>query len=141
VSVPCDNDGGCTLTPGYWKTHSEYGPAPYDATWAELPNGADTVFFGTGQSWHDVLWTPPKGGNAYYILVHAYIAAYLNDLHGADTTVISDEMTAAASLLDEYDGSPKAMSQIKGQVLKDFVQIAQVLDDYNNGRIGPGHCP
>lgn len=26
--------GGCTLTQGYWKTHSEFGPAPYDDTWA-----------------------------------------------------------------------------------------------------------
>lgn len=26
--------GGCTHTQGYWKTHSEFGPAPYDDTWA-----------------------------------------------------------------------------------------------------------
>ena len=25
---------GCTLTQGYWKTHSENGPAPYDDNWA-----------------------------------------------------------------------------------------------------------
>ena len=43
VSVPCY--GGCTLTQGYWKTHSEYGPAPYDDTWALLPAGADSPFF------------------------------------------------------------------------------------------------
>ena len=40
VDVPCL--GGCTLTPGYWKTHSEFGPAPYDDNWANLPNGAST---------------------------------------------------------------------------------------------------
>ena len=42
ITVPCP---GCTLTPGYWKTHSESGPAPYDDTWALLSNGADTGFF------------------------------------------------------------------------------------------------
>ena len=73
VNIPCE--AGCSLTPGYWKTHSEYGPAPYDDTWAMLPNGADTIFYLSGQSYYDVLWTPPQGGNAYYILAHAYIAA------------------------------------------------------------------
>lgn len=34
VTVPCQ--GGCTLTQGYWKTHSRYGPAPYDTTWAKV---------------------------------------------------------------------------------------------------------
>jgi hypothetical protein len=28
VTVPCPT--GCTLTQGYWKTHSQEGPAPYD---------------------------------------------------------------------------------------------------------------
>ena len=60
VDVPCD--GGCTLTPGYWKTHSEYGPAPYDDTWALMPAGADTPFFGTGVSYYEMLWTEPQGG-------------------------------------------------------------------------------
>ncbi|MCI0398418.1 MAG: hypothetical protein L0332_06115 [Chloroflexi bacterium] len=138
VDVPCA--GGCSLTPGYWKTHSEYGPAPYDDTWAMLPNGADTPFFDTGQSWYEVLWTPPAGGNAYYILAHAYIAAYLNGLNGADTSAIATELAHAADLLNEYDGNPKAMSQIKGAVRQDFIQTAYVLDQYNNGAIGPGHC-
>ena len=74
-------DGGCTLTPGYWKTHSTYGPAPYDETWALV--GEDTPFFLSGQSYYDVLWTSPAG-NAYYNLSFHYIAAELNDLNGAD---------------------------------------------------------
>lgn len=55
VSVPCA--GGCTLTQGYWKTHSKYGPAPYDDTWALV--GEDTPFFQSRLSWYQVLWTPP----------------------------------------------------------------------------------
>jgi hypothetical protein len=139
VNVPCD-DGGCTLTARYWKTHSEYGPAPYDATWAELPDGADTAFFDTGKSWHRVLRTPPRRGNAYYILAHAYVAAYLNGLNGADTTVINDEMAQAEFLLDEYDGDPKPMRKIRGRVRRRFIRLARVLNKYNRGRIGPGHC-
>ena len=38
VNVPCA--GGCTLTQGYWKTHSLRGPAPYDDAWLLVgPNG------------------------------------------------------------------------------------------------------
>jgi len=73
----------CTLSSGYRKTHSEYGPAQYDDTWAELPNGAGTDFFLSGQNYHDVMWTRPKGGNGYYILAHPYIAVDPNVLAGA----------------------------------------------------------
>jgi hypothetical protein len=49
VNVACDQ--GCTLTPGYWKTHSRKGPAPYDDTWAELgPAQEATPFFKSGKS-------------------------------------------------------------------------------------------
>ena len=133
VHVPCV--GGCTLTPGYWKTHSEYGPAPYDDTWAQLPNGADTPFFGTGKSWYEVLWTPPSGGNAYYILAHQYIAAYLNGLNGADTSVLGTALTDAAALLDTYD-----TTSIPRSVRSNFTNLASTLDQYNNGYTGPGHC-
>ena len=42
VTVTCKPPPGpgCTLTQGYWKTHSKYGPAPYDSTWALI--GEDT---------------------------------------------------------------------------------------------------
>ena len=62
---------GCTLTPGYWKTHSAEGPAPFDDTWDLLgPAAEDTTFFLSGQSYYQALWTAPNG-NAYYILAHA----------------------------------------------------------------------
>lgn len=39
-----------------------------------------------------------------------------------------------------YDGDPMGMDQIKGAVRQDFIQTAEVLDQYNNGYIGLGHC-
>ncbi|HEX4980975.1 MAG TPA: DUF11 domain-containing protein, partial [Ilumatobacteraceae bacterium] len=36
VSIPCPT--GCTLTQGYWKTHSQFGPAPEDEAWLLLPD-------------------------------------------------------------------------------------------------------
>lgn len=125
---------GCTLTPGYWKTHSIYGPAPYDATWAQI--GEDTPFFTSGQSYYEVLWTEPKGGNAYYILAHAYIAAELNFLNGADPTAAQAAFDAATALFGMYDDSiPK-----KDPNRAVAIGLAETLDNYNNGIIGPGHC-
>ena len=144
VHVPCI--GGCTLTPGYWKTHSKYGPAPYDDTWALVePDGEDSEFFDTGKSWYEVLWTSPKRGNAYYILAHAYIAAALNEANGASVPPeVAAALDNAELLLDEYDGNPESMDGLKGkearEVRSEFIDTAELLDDYNNGIIGPGHC-
>jgi len=132
VSVPCA--GGCSLTPGYWKTHSSYGPAPYDATWASL--GENTIFFLSGKTYYRVLWTSPSGGNAYYILAHAYIAAVLNQLNGADTSAVSSQIAHAAALFAVYTPT----STLSRAVRADFIATAGILDNYNNGLIGPGHC-
>jgi hypothetical protein len=133
---------GCTLTPGYWKTHSEFGPAPYDNTWALiLPSGASSPFFLSGQTYYQVLWTEPSG-NAYYILAHAYIAAQLNQLNG--TSIPADVLTAfntATTLFNTY--TPAQIGVLKGSsaLRQQFVSLAGILDDYNNGITGPGHCP
>ena len=131
--------GGCTLTPGYWKTHSEFGPAPYDATWAQLPNGASTPLFGTGTTWLQAFNTPPAG-QAYWILAHAWMAATLNGLAGADTSPVTAQLAQAAALLDQYDGSPQSMAAITRPVRATFISLAAALDAYNNGVTGPGHC-
>jgi hypothetical protein len=132
VSVPCQ--GGCTLTPGYWKTHSKYGPAPYDDTWAQI--GEDTPFYLSGQSYYQVLWTSPSGGNAYYILAHQFIAAKLNGLNGASTT---PEVNAAIAWAEGFFSAytPSSFSKAVAGQAKAY---AATLDSYNNGLIGPGHC-
>jgi hypothetical protein len=145
VNVPCEDT--CTLTHGYWKTHSNYGPAPYDDTWALLdPNGEDSAFFDTGMSWYNVLWTQGKDtGNVYYVLAHDYIAAVLNELNGASVPAdIMDAIAHAEELLDGYDGDPNSMEVIKQrdakEIRRDFIKTAIVLNRYNNGGKGPGKC-
>jgi uncharacterized repeat protein (TIGR01451 family) len=141
IPITVDCDDGCGLTPGYWKTHSEYGPAPYDDTWALLADGADSPFFSSGQSYYEVLWTEPQG-DAYYILAHAYIAAQLNFLNGANFTDAQADFDAATLLFQTY--SPAAVSGAKGKngkaLREQFIALATTLDNYNNGLIGPGHC-
>jgi hypothetical protein len=140
VEVPCEGNG-CTLTPGYWKTHSQQGPAPYDDNWANLgPLEENTVFFLSGQTYYEVLWTQPQG-NAYYILAHAYIAAELNQLNGASIpTDVLDAFNNATTLFSTY--TPAQIGALRGNQPPrgDFISYAETLDDYNNGITGPGHC-
>ncbi len=127
---------GCTRTYGYWKTHTKYGPAPRDATWDLIgEDGEDTPFYLSGQSYYGVLWTKPRG-NAYYILAHQFIAARLNILGGASSTPEVDEALAwSEAFFSQYtpNGWP---ASLKGKALS----YADLLDQYNNGVIGPGHC-
>lgn len=138
VDVPCRV--GCTLTPGYWKTHSIQGPAPYDETWAQLPLAEQTPFFLSGQTYHDVLWTAPKKGNAYYILAHAYIAAQLNDLNGAWFADADTAFGEATTLLQSHTPAQIEVMPKQDPVRAEMIALAQTLDDYNNGITGPGHC-
>lgn len=129
---------GCTLTQGYWKTHSLRGPAPYDDTWAQLAGGqgAGTIFYASGQTWYEVFWTAPQG-NPYYQLAHQYMAAKLNVLNGASTTpAVNDALTWANTWFTGR--SPSApLSKTDKQLVQ---QYAALLDSYNNGLVGPGHC-
>ncbi len=111
IDIPC---GGCTLTPGYWKTHSEYGPAPMTTPgvcWmpsraqasrsSGRPTGTRTAQTSlapnTGFSWFQVFWMAPKG-NVYYQLAHHYQAAVLNVLNEASAPA---EVTAAIAHAEE----------------------------------------
>jgi hypothetical protein len=135
VDVPCSD--GCTLTPGYWKTHSEQGPAPYDSTWARLPAGAATPFFISGQSYLQTLLTAPRG-NVYYILAHAYAAAHLNLLAGAGFTTAQSSFDAATELLRTT--SPAQAAALGATQRSRWTLLASTLDAYNNGLLGIPHC-
>lgn len=129
---------GCTRGYGYWKTHSVYGPAPYNSTWALL--GEDSLFFLSNQTNYEVMWTAPKGGNAYYILAHKYIAVELNFLAGADPTAVQTAFDDATTLFNTY--TPEEIGDLKGNnpIRKQFIELAGILSQYNDGEIGPGSC-
>jgi hypothetical protein len=132
---------GCTLTPGYWKTHSRKGPAPYDDTWLQLGAAQESKpFFVSGKTWYQALWTAPAG-NAYYILAHAYAATTLNGLNGASMPPeVLSAWNEATTLFQTW--TPTQLGAQKGnqQPRKRFLELAGLLDMYNNGLLGPGHC-
>jgi hypothetical protein len=119
------------------KTHSIYGPAPYDTTWSLL--GEDSTFFLSNQTNYQVMWTAPSGGNAYYMLAHQYIAAALNILAGADPSDVQEAFDDATDLFEIY--TPEYIGSLKGNnpIRQEFLALSEMLDDYNNG-ICPGKC-
>jgi hypothetical protein len=148
---------GCSLTQGYWKTHSDQGPAPYDAEgWGNLGDvdgdGLEEeegeAFFDSGLTWYQVFWTSPKGGNAWYILAHQYMAAVLNLANGAGNPAgLAQALADAETLLDHYDGQkniPKNADAVLVIGTKDraeAITIAGFLAAYNEGTLpGTSHC-
>jgi len=129
---PPDDDQGCTLTMGYWKTHNQYAPKrPLRVDWPAPYDENDLL---CGLPMLTILQTP-SNGNAWFIVAHQYIAAILNVASGASTTEGVDAAIAAARefLLGNCGGVPASEAG-------DAIAIGQMLDDYNNGVIGPGHC-
>ena len=129
---------GCTRSFGYWKTHSVYGPAPYDSVWAML--GEDSTFFLSEKSNYMVMWTAPKHGNTYYLLAHQYITAELNFLHGADPSDLQEAFNDATALFETY--TPDEIEVLHGNdpLRQQFISLKNIFDEYNGGMIGPGSC-
>ena len=135
----------CTLTQGYWKNHhSEKGTCPpaVDCTWPICPETGVTAELSVIclLNWRTIIATPTQG-SAWFILAHQYIAASLNLKDGrcAESTsaVIISTLAAAkekleiCSLMSASPSSPMGTS---------MVALARILDDYNNGLVGPEHC-
>ena len=118
--------GNCTLTQGFWKSHEEAWPVE------ELILGGVTY---TKAQAIAILGTPPRG-DATYILIHQLIAAKLNVANGADPTVIATAIGPA----DAWLASHPLGSNPQGADRETGITLAGLLDAYNNGLTGPGPC-
>jgi hypothetical protein len=127
VDVP--QEDGCTHTQGFWKTHPQSWPAGFD------PDD----LFGTSatKTWLDTFWTPPAGGNAYFILAHQYMAAVLSDASGAAVPAnVQSAIDGAAAFFASAPYGVKPTGATRTQLLA----WAGLLDSYNNGNEGVDHC-
>lgn len=126
---------GCTRTIGYWKTHSIYGPAPYDETWDGLE---DAPFFNSGYTYYEILWEPVRG-RGYIQLAKQYIGARLNELAGTDVPPdVADALAAADAFFNSANAN--TVETLRGRDARTVRDLASLLDDYNNGLLGPLHC-
>lgn len=119
-------DYGCTRTQGYWKNHNT--SAKNYSQQLEWPIDEGTSL--CGKTWLTILKTAPMG-DPWYIAAHQWIAARLNIASGASTT--SDVETAISFLTSE-------LADCDVDDATTALEYSELLDDYNNGKIGPGHC-
>ena len=127
--------GGCTLPAEYWRTHSRDGGAPFDDTWDLLGDGAKTKFFNAPETYDQIL-VAGVGSGPYYRLARAYIAAELNSINGAsfpdDMARAFEEATVLFLAADP--------AQLEAAAVARFEALANVLDDFSAGVVGPGSC-
>jgi hypothetical protein len=116
----------CTYTQGYWKNHPDAWPVDVITVGNETYSKDEAV---------EILRTPPEG-NATIILAHQLIAAKLNGANGVSQDAIGDTIADADAWLTEYPlgSNPSGLDREQG------VALAEKLDSYNNGLLGPGPC-
>src|SRR5215203_1382114 len=90
ATLECDNDGGaCTLTQGYWRTHTPFvcnvdPTSPLCIQWPADGLTLGTVAYTNAQLVS--IFNTPAAGNGLIALAHQLIAAKLNIANGADAT-------------------------------------------------------
>ena len=117
----------CTFTQGYWKNHTEAWPV------GGLTLG--TVNYTAAQLLL-ILETAPQG-RKMVILAHQLIAAKLNLANGADPGSISTTIANADALIGAKVCPPIGSGMLTNNPATTY---ANLLDDFNNGLVGPGHC-
>ncbi len=134
-TLACGDDGTCTFTQGYWKTH---GPIPTGNNSNEWP--VTSLTLGT-VSYTDLellaIFNKPGAGNGLIILAHQLIAAKLNVAAGADATDATSAIAAADALIGGLVVPPVGAGSLAPAATSALVTT---LSAYNEGLTGPGHC-
>lgn len=144
-SMPDVPHGGCTRTIGYWKNHAGFGPqadvvTPLLPIWLGTALGVKSIDVTTAQIAVDILsqkvyGTPKNGITKLYAQL---LGAKLNIASGADFSEIAAAITAADAFLatHNYLDWSSLSKDDKNMVLG----WQGLMDDYNEGFVGPAHC-
>ena len=125
-NVPVTTSTGCTYTQGYYKNKGA----------SLLPAGN---FYASGQTYLGVLQTAPKGGNAYYMLAHQFIAATLNAKSASVPAAVQTALAQSGAYFATAGVTPAA--PYTATYTKDkLTSWAELLGRYNEGLTGPQHC-
>jgi hypothetical protein len=117
----------CTYTQGYWKNHTSAWPV------SSLTLGSVTY---TKNQLLQILLSSVKG-NGLISLAHQLIAAKLNVAWGSNPMEAADAIAAADAMIGALVVPPIGGGSLPPESVG---ELTQLLDDYNNGVSGPGHC-
>jgi hypothetical protein len=120
--------GGCTLTQGYWKTHSTVWPVSSLYLGGKLYTQTELL---------NILNSPVKG-DASIALAYQLIAAKLNLYGGSNVPPAVATWIAQA---DAYLANFAAKIPLKSGGNATMTTLGASLDTYNNGQVaGTSHC-
>jgi len=141
---PCVQESACTLSQGFWKTHSRFGPA-------SEKNIIDGVWDGTyisrwpitglylGNRYYEeaelvnILNTTGRRGNGLPALAHQLIAVKLDEANG---TILPPEIVSAVAQADAMigfltvgiDSLPSSMTSGLTTILDNFIQANHCVE-------------
>ena len=123
---------GCTRTRGYWSTHNEFATAP--GLMRDWPSPHDENDMICDFTWLTAIALTGEG-DVWHRLAPQWIAAKLNVAEGASTPAnVAAALSRAETLLTNNCRDIPTADETEAEDLQ------LLLDDYNNGRIGPGKC-
>lgn len=126
---------GCTLTQGYWKTHGPIPTGNNENEWDVANLTLGTVNYSDLQL--QAIFDTPAAGNGLIALAHQLIAAKLNKANGASTAAVDSAIAAADALIGGLVIPPVGGGELPSSSTS---SLTDVLAQYNEGLIGPGHC-
>jgi hypothetical protein len=118
------SDSNCTYPVIYWKDHPDSWPA-------------EIIIAGKAYTKNDVrlLFTTQEPDIQTLLTRHLY-TSFLNILHGADMGVIESTILEASGWITTHP-SGNELSEFNRQR---GLYLIQILENYNDGQIGPGPC-
>jgi hypothetical protein len=138
-------DDGCTRSKGYWKNHAGFGPQDdvvslYLPIWLGNDDGDMSFAVTDAQIAVDILQQHTYGhpSNGITKLYAQLLAAKLNIASGANDEAVEEVIANADDFLAMYDW--EAWDGLSKDDRQMVLYWKDMLDDYNNGHIGPGHC-
>lgn len=117
----------CTYTQGYWRNHP--------ADWPVESLVLGSVSYGKSQLLQ--ILDGSVRGNGLVSLAHQIIAVKLNVAAGANPGDVAAALASADAAIGSLVVPPVGAGSLAPGSTS---ELTQVLDDYNNGVSGPGHC-
>lgn len=141
VTVPCGT--GCTRTIGYWKNHAGFGPqadvvTPLLPQWLGTMGGSKSVLVNTAAKAVQYLSMNGQASNGINKLYAQLLGAKLSIANGANGSSIASTIAAADAFLANNNNT--AWSSLSRAQKNMVLAWMEMLDDYNNGLVGPAHC-
>jgi len=136
---------GCSHTIGYWKTHAGFGPQDDEVTqylpiWLGTAGGAKSRLVNTAQLAVNYLSMNVYGtsSNGITKLYGQLLGTKFSIADGAADGDVAATIAAADAFLATHDYLDwSGLSSADKTMVNGWKDM---LDDYNNGLIGPGHC-